>query len=146
MDSSNQGRRISTPLAISSRSIPSIMAINPICKRRICLIFPECLGRPNIGRVRSWISIMARIQKMDGRATKTRDRWAHWFVMSAIGLFEMDGGGSTRPIYEIGCPLFNKITIQLDPKYYPGGQFIIEAVDLSQTNRFIQSAELDENH
>jgi putative alpha-1,2-mannosidase len=38
-----------------------------------------------------------------------------WFVTSAIGLFEMDGGGAVRPIYEIGSPLFDKITIQLDP-------------------------------
>jgi putative alpha-1,2-mannosidase len=36
-------------------------------------------------------------------------------VTSAIGLFEMDGGGAVRPIYEIGSPLFDKITIQLDP-------------------------------
>ena len=25
-----------------------------------------------------------------------------WFVMSSMGLFEMDGGASVRPTYEIG--------------------------------------------
>jgi predicted alpha-1,2-mannosidase len=66
-----------------------------------------------------------------------------WFVMSAIGLFAMDGGGSVRPIYEIGSPLFDKITIRLDPRYYPGATFVIEARNNSATNRYIQSATLD---
>jgi len=67
-----------------------------------------------------------------------------WFVMSALGLFEMDGGGSVRPVYEIGSPLFNKITIHLDKRYYPGGTFVIEARNGSKKNRFVQSATLDD--
>ncbi|OQP45297.1 alpha-1,2-mannosidase [Niastella yeongjuensis] len=66
-----------------------------------------------------------------------------WFVMSAMGLFETDGGTSTQPIYEIGSPLFNKITIQLDQQYYPGKTFVIEAKNTSDANRYIQSAELN---
>jgi predicted alpha-1,2-mannosidase len=66
-----------------------------------------------------------------------------WFVMSAIGLFQMDGGGSVKPVYEIGSPLFCKITIHLDKRYYPGKTFVIEAKDCSATNRYIQSAALD---
>ncbi|MBN2327109.1 MAG: GH92 family glycosyl hydrolase [Candidatus Omnitrophica bacterium] len=66
-----------------------------------------------------------------------------WFVMSAIGLFEMDGGGSVDPFYEIGCPLFTKITIHLDPYYYSGETFVIEARNASQENRYVQSAMLD---
>jgi predicted alpha-1,2-mannosidase len=66
-----------------------------------------------------------------------------WFVMSAIGLFEMDGGGSTTPIYEIGSPLFPKATIHLDPKYYQGGTFTVEARGVSKENRYIQSASLN---
>jgi putative alpha-1,2-mannosidase len=66
-----------------------------------------------------------------------------WFVMSAIGLFQMDGGGSVKPFYEIGSPLFCKITIHLDKRYYPGKTFVIEAKDCSATNRYIQSAALD---
>jgi len=66
-----------------------------------------------------------------------------WFVMSAMGLFETDGGTSTKPVYEIGSPLFNKITIQLDPKYYPGKTFVIEAKNGSDANRYIQSATLN---
>ncbi|WP_234572641.1 GH92 family glycosyl hydrolase [Rhodohalobacter sp. 614A] len=68
-----------------------------------------------------------------------------WFVMSAMGLFEMNGGASVDPIYEIGSPLFEKITIHLDEKYYPGGDFVIKANGTSQKNRYIQSASLDGN-
>ncbi|MBW7989729.1 MAG: glycoside hydrolase family 92 protein [Planctomycetes bacterium] len=66
-----------------------------------------------------------------------------WFVMSAIGLFQMEGGGSVKPFYEIGSPLFSKITIHLDKRYYPGKTFVIEAKGCSQKNRYIQSAKLD---
>jgi len=66
-----------------------------------------------------------------------------WYVMSAIGLFEMDGGGSVNPFYEITSPLFSKITIHLDNRYYPGKKFIIQAKNCSKKNRYIQSATLD---
>ena len=68
-----------------------------------------------------------------------------WYVMSAIGLFEMDGGGSVKPVYEIGSPLFRKITIHLDQRYYPGKTFVIRANGCSKENRYIQSATLDGN-
>mgnify|MGYP006280160085 CR=1 FL=1 len=66
-----------------------------------------------------------------------------WFVMSAMGLFQMDGGASADPYYELGSPLFEKITIRLDPRYYPGKEFVIEAENVSDANRYIQSAELN---
>ena len=66
-----------------------------------------------------------------------------WFVMSAMGLFEMDGGGSTTPVYEISSPLFEKITIHLDTNYYSGETFIIEAPGSSSKNRYIQKATLN---
>ena len=66
-----------------------------------------------------------------------------WFVMSALGLFQMDGGGSVTPIYEIGSPLFQRAVIQLDGKYYSGREFVIEARNVSGTNRYVQSAELN---
>jgi len=66
-----------------------------------------------------------------------------WYVMSAMGLFEMDGGASVNPFYEIGSPIFSKITIHLDENYYPGGKFVIEARNASKENIYIQSAKLD---
>ena len=66
-----------------------------------------------------------------------------WFVMSAMGLFEMDGGCSVNPVYEIGSPIFEKATIHLDNKYYSGKTFTITANNVSKNNRYIQSAKLD---
>ena len=66
-----------------------------------------------------------------------------WFVMSAMGLFQMDGGTSIKPFYEIGSPKFKKITIHLDEKYYPGGTFVIEAKGASNENIYVQSAKLN---
>jgi predicted alpha-1,2-mannosidase len=66
-----------------------------------------------------------------------------WFVMAAMGLFQTNGGASLKPFYEIGSPLFEKATIALDPKYYPGKTFTIEAKNVSDKNRYVQSATLD---
>ncbi|MFD0793626.1 GH92 family glycosyl hydrolase [Mucilaginibacter litoreus] len=63
-----------------------------------------------------------------------------WYVMSAMGLFETDGGASIKPFYEIGSPLFEKVTINLDPQYYKGKTFTIEAKNTSDENQYIQSA------
>jgi predicted alpha-1,2-mannosidase len=68
-----------------------------------------------------------------------------WFVMSAMGLFETDGGASVNPFYEIGSPIFEKVTIHLDPTFYPGKTFIIEAESVTDKNRYIQSASLNGN-
>ena len=66
-----------------------------------------------------------------------------WYVMSAMGLFQMDGGASVNPVYELSGPIFEKITIQLDQDYYEGKEFIIEAKNSSSKNRYIQSATLN---
>lgn len=66
-----------------------------------------------------------------------------WFVMSSMGLFEMRGGTETNPEIDLTSPLFNKITIQLDPKFYKGKEFIIEAHNNSKENIYIQSATLN---
>lgn len=66
-----------------------------------------------------------------------------WFVMSALGLFEMDGGVSPRPKVAIGSPMFERVTLKLDPDFYPGGQFVIEAPGASPENIYIQSATLN---
>ncbi len=66
-----------------------------------------------------------------------------WYVMSSIGLFEMDGGVSIDPHYEIGSPRFEKVTIHLSDKYYNGNTFVIEAKNASRENKYIQSAFLN---
>ena len=66
-----------------------------------------------------------------------------WFVMSSMGLFEMDGGTSVNPVYEIGSPIFEKTTIHLDTNYYQGETFVIEAKNVSRENKYIQWAKLN---
>lgn len=63
-------------------------------------------------------------------------------VMMAMGLFQVRGGAAREPVYEITSPIFDRITIHLDPRYYPGGTFTIEARDNSNKNVYIQSANL----
>ncbi|UCS91719.1 GH92 family glycosyl hydrolase [Echinicola marina] len=66
-----------------------------------------------------------------------------WFVMASIGLFQMDGGTSATPIYEIASPLYSKITIDLKEMYGRGKQFIIEAKNSSRKNIYVQKAYLN---
>jgi predicted alpha-1,2-mannosidase len=66
-----------------------------------------------------------------------------WYVMAAMGLFQTDGGVASKPFYEIGSPIFSKITLTLDQQYYKGKTFVIEARNTSNINRYIQSASLD---
>ncbi len=63
-----------------------------------------------------------------------------WFVMSAMGMFEMEGGCEIDPMVNLTSPLFNKITINLDENYYSGKKFVLEARNNSKENIYIQSA------
>lgn len=65
-------------------------------------------------------------------------------VLMAIGLFEVDGGASTKPHYEITSPLFDEIIINLNNKYYPGKKFIIKTFNNQPENVYIKSAKLNE--
>ena len=65
------------------------------------------------------------------------------FVLMSMGLFEMDGGCSARPYYDLGSPLFDRVTIHLDPKYYGGRDFTIKARNNSPENVYVQSARLN---
>jgi putative alpha-1,2-mannosidase len=66
-----------------------------------------------------------------------------WFIMSALGLFQIDGGTRSEPIYEIGSPLFQKVEIDLGNRYDRGKCFTIEAKNSSFNNKYVQSAVLN---
>ncbi len=66
-----------------------------------------------------------------------------WYVISAMGMFEMTGGVEATPMVDLTSPLFNKITIQLDNDYYTGKTFVIEAKNNSRENIYIQSIKLN---
>jgi putative alpha-1,2-mannosidase len=63
-----------------------------------------------------------------------------WFVLAASGLHQACPGDLR---YEIFTPLFDKVTIRLDPKYAKGGTFTITAQNNSPANVYIQSASLN---
>lgn len=50
-----------------------------------------------------------------------------WYVMSALGLFDVKGLTEIDPKFQIGAPLFDKVTVRLNKDYYPGEKFVIEA-------------------
>lgn len=66
-----------------------------------------------------------------------------WFVMAALGLFQTDGGCRTEPIYEIGSPIFPKVTINLGGRYRRGDQIVITARNVSRKNKYVQRAFLN---
>ena len=63
-----------------------------------------------------------------------------WYAMSAMGLYQVCPGD---PVYQITAPIFEKVTIKLDEKIYPGKSFSIKANNLSKDNFYIQSATLN---
>ena len=59
-------------------------------------------------------------------------------ALMSIGLFAIDGFSSQRPSIDITSPLFDSVTIHLNPDYYKGGQFRIVTHDNSASNCYIQ--------
>lgn len=66
-----------------------------------------------------------------------------WFVMAAIGLFQVDGGCSINPTYGIASPLYKEVTIDLGKRFGRGSKFTIKANNVSRKNMYIQSASLN---
>jgi putative alpha-1,2-mannosidase len=65
--------------------------------------------------------------------------------MSALGLFQTDGGTNASPVYEIGSPIFEKTIIDLGERYGRGKTFAIEAPNVSRKNIYVQKASLNGN-
>jgi putative alpha-1,2-mannosidase len=61
-----------------------------------------------------------------------------WYVFNAMGFYPQCPG---RPIFDIGSPIFEKITINVGH----GKTFVIEAKNVSAANKYIQSATLNGN-
>jgi predicted alpha-1,2-mannosidase len=62
-----------------------------------------------------------------------------WFVMAAIGLFDVQGHTAENPSFQFGSPLFKKVSIQLDPSYYSGNELVIETKNNSKDYVYVQS-------
>ncbi len=64
-------------------------------------------------------------------------------VLMKIGLFQLDGGTTKDPVYQIGSPIFDYIEIQLNKEYYQGDRFMIRTHNNSRENIYIQSLKLN---
>ena len=64
-------------------------------------------------------------------------------ALMSIGLFNLKGNVDKNPVYDITSPVFDKIKIELDPKYYQGKEFIITTHNNSKENMYIQKALLN---
>jgi len=65
---------------------------------------------------------------------------------SACLLFAMMGFYPTCPgnmTYQLGSPVFDKITITLDSEFYPGKEFVIETKNAGKRNCYIKSMQLN---
>lgn len=60
-----------------------------------------------------------------------------WYVMAALGLFDVKGFTDSRPIVEIGSPLFDKAAIELGN----GKKLVIQAKNNTTENVFVQSVQ-----
>lgn len=66
-----------------------------------------------------------------------------WYVLAAMGLFDVQGGTSSQPTMQIGSPLFDKVTIRLNKKYYAGDSFTIVTKHNSPSACYVQDATLN---
>jgi predicted alpha-1,2-mannosidase len=64
-------------------------------------------------------------------------------VIMKMGLFQMNGGTEENPAYEIGSPVFDEITIQLNPQYYSNKTFVIKTINNGPENYRIKSKTLN---
>lgn len=66
-----------------------------------------------------------------------------WYVMSALGLFDVKGLTEIDLKFQIGAPLFDKVTVRLNKDYYPGEKFVIEAKKQAVGDCYLQDISLN---
>lgn len=66
-----------------------------------------------------------------------------WYVLGAMGIFDVQGGTPVRPTYQFGSPQFDRITIQLSKANSKGKRFVIEANDAGDDHYYVQKATLN---
>ena len=63
-----------------------------------------------------------------------------WYILSALGFHPV---APVDGIYIIGSPIFAKVTVRLDDRYYKGGTFTVLTRNNSNENVYVQSATLN---
>ena len=73
-----------------------------------------------------------------------------WYVMSTMGLFDVQGGAPAEPTFQLGSPAFDKIVVHLNPLNATGRKLVIETKGNGPEAYYVQDATfngkpLDEN-
>ncbi|MFF2850979.1 GH92 family glycosyl hydrolase [Streptomyces sp. NPDC058001] len=63
-----------------------------------------------------------------------------WNVLSSIGIFPVQPGTDT---WGLSTPVFERVDLTLDRRYYPKGHLTVRAPGTSDSTRYIQSARVD---
>lgn len=63
-----------------------------------------------------------------------------WYVLAAMGLFDVQGGTCSEPTYQLGSPEFDEITVHLSKFNTKGGTFKIRAKGNSADAMYVQNA------
>ena len=61
----------------------------------------------------------------------------------AMGLFDVEGGAAVKPTYQITAPVFDRVTIHLNPDYFARRDFTIVTRNNRPQNIYIQRAWLN---
>lgn len=63
-----------------------------------------------------------------------------WMVLSSIGVFPVQPGAGT---WGLSTPVFDRVELTLDRRYYPAGHLTVTAPGTSAAHRYVQSVRLD---
>jgi len=64
-----------------------------------------------------------------------------WYVMAALGLFDVQGHAAADPTFQFGSPLFEKVSLQLAGD--PDRPLVIRTENHAPENLYIQALDLD---
>ena len=66
-----------------------------------------------------------------------------WYVMAALGLFDVQGHAAANPTFQLGSPQFEKVTIQLSND--PAKKLVIKTENNSKANLYVNGLQLNGN-
>ncbi len=66
-----------------------------------------------------------------------------WYVIASLGLFDIQGLASPAPAFALAAPVFDKATIRLNDKYYPGKEFTIQTRNNRKENLYVETFKLN---
>lgn len=105
-------------------------------------------GRPSL--TQKWVrAILNEFYGIDGihgygyGQDEDQGQLGAWYVIASMGLFDIKGLTDEQPGFALGSPLFDKITVSLNNRYYQGKEFVIETKNNNLQNDYIQSMNLN---